>query len=132
MAETNTKNIQRLQEFIAYLRTNKLMDQKALTETDKKLVQTDRRFGSIATALGFLNPEDINRVLNEQAASGKLFGETAAGLRLLDEQQLQEIYKRQRDDIYLFARSAIASGYLRPKEIVTFVQAFYENKLKDQ
>lgn len=132
MAETNTKNIQRLQEFIAYLRTNKLMDQKAIIDTVKRLVQTDRRFGSIATALGYLNPEDINRVLNEQAAAGKLFGETAAALKLLDERQLQEIYKRQRDDIYLFARSAIASGFLRPKEVVTFVQAFYENKLKDQ
>ncbi|OGH61431.1 MAG: hypothetical protein A3G34_05460 [Candidatus Lindowbacteria bacterium RIFCSPLOWO2_12_FULL_62_27] len=117
-------SLAKLQRFIQYLRGQDVMKQEDVLRAVKQMSVFDRRLGHLGAFRGFIQPEDINTILLEQARSGDRFGECAVRLKLMNPQQIDMLIKLQKDDLFLFAQAAVTQKLTTTDKIVSHIRSF--------
>ncbi len=117
-------SLAKLQKFIQYLRANNIMAQEDVLRAVRQMSTFDRRMGQLGAFRGFIQPEQINTVLLEQARSGGLFGECAARMNLLTQQQVGLLLKLQKDDLFLFAQAAVTQKLTTTDKVINHIKSF--------
>lgn len=120
-------NVQLLQTFIGYLRSNKLMEQASIIAAVRQMQQLDRRIGQLAMLRGFLTPEQVSKVMLSQTHINKKFAELAVEMGYLDSAKGDEIIKLQRDDLFAFSQSVVAAGVKTLPEMIALLKPFLAN-----
>lgn len=113
-----------MQRFIQYLRANSVMSQEDVLRGIRQMSVFDRRLGHLGAFRGFIQPEQINDILLEQARTGNRFGECAIRLNVLTPQQVDMLIKLQKDDLFLFAQAAVTQKLTTTEKIVSHIKTF--------
>ncbi len=116
--------IQRLQSFIAYLRSNKLMEQGEIISAVKQMQGLDRRIGQLAMLRGFLTPEQVSAIMIAQTRINKKFAELGIELGFLNGTQADEIVRLQQDEMFSFSQAAVMARVRRLPEMVGHIRSF--------
>lgn len=90
----------------------------------RRMAAYDRRIGHLSVLKGFIEPEQINTVLQEQIRGGKPFGECAVDINLMTPQQVDTILKLQKDDVLLFAQAVVSAKVSTMGQMVMHIQSF--------
>lgn len=114
----------KLQRFIQYLRAGNVMSQEDVLRAIRQMSVFDRRLGQLAAFRGFIQPDQINAILLEQARVGGLFGECGVRINLLNTQQVGMLLRLQKDDLFLFAQAAVTQKLTTTDKIVGQIKLF--------
>lgn len=117
-------NIQLLQSFIGYVRTNKMLEQGDIIRTVRQMQQLDRRIGQLAMIRGFMTPEQVSKVMLAQTQINKKFVEMAIEMGYINSDKGDEIIRLQRDDLFAFSQSAVLAGVKTLPEMVGLLKSF--------
>lgn len=117
-------SLAKLQGFIQYLRASNIMAQEDILRAIRQMSAFDRRLGHLGAFRGYIQPEQINTILWEQARSGSRFGECAVRLKLMTEQQVVLLLRLQKDDLFLFAQAAVTQKLTTIDKVVAQIKAY--------
>lgn len=95
----------RVDRFVDFIHTRKLIDESNIRRAVSQYKSFDRRFGQLASFLGYIQPEKVNAILHEQAQNGGMFGHCAMRLNLMEPEQVVRIASLQKDDLSIFAQA---------------------------
>lgn len=117
-------SIERLQSFIGYLRSNKLMEQPDIIRVVRQMQQFDRRIGQLALLRGYMTPEQVTHVTHSQTQINKRFIDMAIDMGFLNANQGSEILKIQKDELFIFCQGAVSGGIKKLPEMVGCLKQF--------
>lgn len=110
--------------FVEFIKTRQLMDEAKLKRSVRQFRVFDRRIGQIGAFLGYIQPEQVNTVLMEQARNGGPFGDCAIRLKLMTPEQVKRILSLQQDDLSIFAQAVGIQRAATSVEFTSFLTEF--------
>lgn len=114
----------RYEKFLDFIKTRNLIDDARLRRAVRQYGAFDRRMGFLSSFLGYIKPEQINEILQEQTRSGLSFRDCASQLNIMSEQQLDRVANLQRDDLSIFAQSVVIQNAATSVEFTSFLREF--------
>ncbi|OGH59161.1 MAG: hypothetical protein A3G34_02435 [Candidatus Lindowbacteria bacterium RIFCSPLOWO2_12_FULL_62_27] len=110
--------------FLDYVRTSGTFDDAKIRKVVHQYRSFDRRMGQLGCFLGYIQPEQINDVLLEQAARDGSFGDCAVRLNLLTPPQISRLANLQKDHLSIFAQAVGIQKALTPLEIFSALDEY--------